>query len=279
MSVFSRLRGLVALPVLLAACAQPPAGCPAAPAELAAIAAAPPMLPLTDSTEVVQEPTLQLALNIPAYRVDAHVQGEAYASYTVAVGTRTYPTKTGEFYLQSITWNPVWVPPESPWARNEKVTPPGPRNPMGKVKINYSPMYYLHGTPDSMRLERPVSHGCVRMRNQDAIELALLVHVHTGTLPSEEERAALLSSWARTRTIVLPRTVPLRVTYELAELRDTLLYLYADIYRQGDAAAAVTRALEQAGIGLARVDSAALQRLLAADRPAQMHLDSLLILD
>src|SRR5690606_15710789 len=102
--------------------------------------------PLTDTTEVVQEPTLQLALNIPAYRVDARVQGEAYASYTVAVGTRAYPTKTGEFYVQSITWNPVWVPPESPWARNEKVTPPGPRNPMGKVKINYSPMYYLHGT-------------------------------------------------------------------------------------------------------------------------------------
>lgn len=279
MSVFSRLRGWIALPVLLAACAQQQPGCPAAPAELAAIAAAPPLTLLADTSTTASDPTLQLALNIPAYRVDAYVEAEPYASYTVAVGTRTYPTQTGEYYLQSITWNPVWVPPESPWARNEKVTPPGPGNPMGKVKINYSPMYYLHGTPDSMRLQRPASHGCVRMRNQDAIELALLVHRHTGTQPNETELEQLLRSWSRTRTIVLPRTVPLRITYDLAELRDTVLYVYADIYRRGDVAAAVTRALEQAAITPFQVDSVALKRLLGADRPARMHLDSLLITD
>ncbi len=30
---------------------------------------------------------------------------------------------------------------------------------------------YLHGTPDEARIGRPVSHGCVRLRNSDIIEL------------------------------------------------------------------------------------------------------------
>jgi L,D-transpeptidase YbiS len=30
---------------------------------------------------------------------------------------------------------------------------------------------YIHGTPDSMQLGKPVSHGCIRMHNADLIEL------------------------------------------------------------------------------------------------------------
>lgn len=30
---------------------------------------------------------------------------------------------------------------------------------------------YIHGTPDSEQLGNPISHGCVRMRNADLIEL------------------------------------------------------------------------------------------------------------
>ena len=38
---------------------------------------------------------------------------------------------------------------------------------------------YLHGTPDSTGLGRPGSHGCVRMRNADIIELFDLVEPGT----------------------------------------------------------------------------------------------------
>lgn len=34
---------------------------------------------------------------------------------------------------------------------------------------------YIHGTPDVAALGRPASHGCVRMRNEDVIELFDLV--------------------------------------------------------------------------------------------------------
>lgn len=43
---------------------------------------------------------------------------------------------------------------------------------------------YLHGTPDTTRLGQPGSHGCVRMRNRDIVELfdlvepGIEVHIH-----------------------------------------------------------------------------------------------------
>lgn len=35
----------------------------------------------------------------------------------------------------------------------------------------YQRYIYIHGTPDSEPMSVPLSHGCVRMRNQDIIEL------------------------------------------------------------------------------------------------------------
>ena len=35
----------------------------------------------------------------------------------------------------------------------------------------YQRYIYIHGTPDSEAIGLPLSHGCVRMRNQDIIEL------------------------------------------------------------------------------------------------------------
>lgn len=41
---------------------------------------------------------------------------------------------------------------------------------------------YIHGTPDSVTLGKPESHGCIRMRNVDVIELFDLVEVGTSVL-------------------------------------------------------------------------------------------------
>lgn len=38
---------------------------------------------------------------------------------------------------------------------------------------------YIHGTPDTEPLGRPLSHGCIRMRNRDVIELFERVTVGT----------------------------------------------------------------------------------------------------
>lgn len=38
---------------------------------------------------------------------------------------------------------------------------------------------YIHGTPDSEPMGAPLSHGCIRMRNTDVIELYDLVQPYT----------------------------------------------------------------------------------------------------
>lgn len=38
---------------------------------------------------------------------------------------------------------------------------------------------YIHGTPDSVEMGKPGSHGCIRMRNADIVELFDLVPVRT----------------------------------------------------------------------------------------------------
>jgi murein L,D-transpeptidase YcbB/YkuD len=52
---------------------------------------------------------------------------------------------------------------------------------MGRVKIFFKqPDYYIHGTRAVDSLGEAESHGCVRMRNSEVIELAKLVMEHGG---------------------------------------------------------------------------------------------------
>ena len=52
------------------------------------------------------------------------------------------------------------------------------QNRLGKVDTMQR-YIYIHGTPDSEPMGIPLSHGCIRMRNQDLIELFDLVDVYT----------------------------------------------------------------------------------------------------
>ena len=61
---------------------------------------------------------------------------------------------------------------------NDKVLtiPPGPNGPVGSVWIALDkPTYGIHGTPDPSKIGKTESHGCVRLTNWDAQELAKLV--------------------------------------------------------------------------------------------------------
>jgi len=44
---------------------------------------------------------------------------------------------------------------------------------------------YIHGTPDSQPMGVPASHGCIRMRNQDVIQLYSMVNPGTPVSISE----------------------------------------------------------------------------------------------
>ena len=53
------------------------------------------------------------------------------------------------------------------------------RNRLGRVDTMRR-YIYIHGTPDSTRIGVPGSHGCIRMRNADIIDLFERVPVYSG---------------------------------------------------------------------------------------------------
>src|SRR5688500_1554431 len=139
--------------------------------------------------------------------------GEAVREYRVAVGQARHPTPTGSFRVNRLIWNPRWVPPDAEWAREKRAREPGdPRNPMGRVKIFFrAPDYYIHGTHQEDSLGEAESHGCVRMRNADVIELARMVMENGGESRSPGWFQRVINRVRSTQEVRLSQPVALRV--------------------------------------------------------------------
>ena len=231
----------------------------------------PPPIAPTDSFENSLSPlageTLELRLNVPAYRLDVYDRGERIRSYRVAVGTPEHPTPLGHFQLSEIVWNPWWIPPPFDWAKDERVTPPGPGNPTGRVKLFFGYYLFMHGTPADSTLGHAASHGCIRMSNSDAIDLARLVM--KGMMPEvrPSEIDSLVAHPRATRNYVLKRPVPLTLEYRLAELRDGRLEVHPDVYREGALSAGdVVRMLELEGYDVRKLDNPSFEAFLERGR-------------
>ena len=270
---------VVVLVVALTACARvPDPVCGESAPETALPAPQPPDSSIIPADTVAVPPGVRLVLNIPAYEVRVFRGDSLLGAYRVAVGSTRHPTRVGSFTISSITWNPWWRPPPSDWARDEKITPPGPRNPMGKVKLSYGNAYYLHGTPDSTRLERAVSHGCVRMQNTDAIDLALRLQEVLGLEIPAAEADVLMDEWQKEHTIMLQPGVPLEIRYDVVEIRDSTVFTYRDIYKREELSRfdSVLGAIESVGIARTVIDSAALAAfVIEAHGAGQIHLRDL----
>ena len=71
------------------------------------------------------------------------------------------------------------------------------------------------------------------MRNTDAVALAKLVQEYAGTNVPEGATDSLLRRWRPNRRIALLSPVPVRIVYNLVELRGDTLVVYPDVYRRG----------------------------------------------
>jgi hypothetical protein len=71
---------------------------------------------------------------------------------------------------------------------------------------------YVHGTSQVGRLGSPASHGCIRLSNADALDLARLLANRTGAI-SNAEIDGLEASSRRTRSVWLPSPIPMRIRY------------------------------------------------------------------
>jgi murein L,D-transpeptidase YcbB/YkuD len=204
-----------------------------------------------------------MTINIPAYRLEAFVGDSLVKTVAIAPGMPRYRTPRGSFEITRIEWNPWWIPPNSPWAAKEKITPPGPGNPMGKVKLNFNALYFVHGSPLERSIGTAASHGCVRVRNADAVELARLVHEYGSPALSGADVDRFASD-TTTRYIALENPVPLEIRYDLVEVRGTRVYVYRDIYGLATRSMRneVYLALATQSVDTMRVDDRAVQALL-----------------
>jgi murein L,D-transpeptidase YcbB/YkuD len=205
------------------------------------------LLAFTATPRVAASQGLEFRVNLPAYRLDVYRDRERIRTYPVAIGSPRYQTPQGAYDIRYVEWNPWWNPPASEWAKDEKRTPPGPSNPMGRAKIEFLPLFYIHGS--SAPVGKAVSHGCIRMRNADVLELARLIASESGAAIGASQISGLERSSKRTTRVALPNPVRLEIVYQLAEEVDGSVQVYDDVYDVGMSSAerALARGAERPG--------------------------------
>lgn len=110
--------------------------------------------------------------------------GKLVATYPASVGSDEKPAPTGTYKVTKVAFNPWYTyNPKYKFkgvkARKKFSIRPGPNNPVGLVWIDLSiPSYGIHGTPEPENIGKTESHGCIRLTNWDARDLAS--HVEKG---------------------------------------------------------------------------------------------------
>ncbi len=103
------------------------------------------------------------------------------ASYPATIGSTEIASPEGDYTVTRIARNPTYhYDPEKNFqqGQNKKklVLAAGPNNPVGTIWIGLSkPTFGIHGTPEPSQVSKTSSHGCVRLTNWDAEDLASML--------------------------------------------------------------------------------------------------------
>jgi lipoprotein-anchoring transpeptidase ErfK/SrfK len=120
------------------------------------------------------------------------VEGNGTARrYGVGVGKPGFEWAGSHTVTRKAEW-PAWTPPPQMIERERqkgKILPPrmegGPENPLGARALYLGDsLYRIHGTNQPWSIGQAVSSGCIRMRNEDVIDLYERVGVGTKVIVS-----------------------------------------------------------------------------------------------
>jgi lipoprotein-anchoring transpeptidase ErfK/SrfK len=130
-----------------------------------------------DATEKVS----RIVVDRSAGELFAYAGDRLVASYPATIGSKDNPSPSGRHKVKVVVKNPSYTyDPEKNFKQgnNKKPLeiPPGPNGPVGSVWIDLTePTYGIHGTAEPDLVDKTNSHGCVRLTNWNAKELAGLV--------------------------------------------------------------------------------------------------------
>jgi lipoprotein-anchoring transpeptidase ErfK/SrfK len=104
--------------------------------------------------------------------------GRLLAYYPATVGSEEKPAPSGTLKVTIVKKNPAYRYNPAYAFKGVRTTKPftikaGPNNPVGTVWIGLTGEGYgIHGTPEPGKVGKTQSHGCVRLANWDALQLA-----------------------------------------------------------------------------------------------------------
>jgi lipoprotein-anchoring transpeptidase ErfK/SrfK len=115
-----------------------------------------------------------IVVNRGAFSLTLYKNLKPAKTYPIAVGQMGLETPAGLYHIQNKAVNPAWNVPKRSWAGDlaGRVIPGGaPNNPLKARWLGIFDGAGIHGTDAIGSIGTAASHGCIRMRIPDVIEL------------------------------------------------------------------------------------------------------------
>lgn len=218
---------------------------------------------------------IKITVDVPAFHLTLWQNGKEVKTYEVGVGMKKYPIVIGQRRVTQVIWNPEWVPPDSEWVSEshsdvevgEHVPAGDKRNPLGKIKIPLGDGFLIHQAARPTDLGHLVSHGCVRVRKEDLLDLASSIVTARGLSISKEQIDHAMKSTDRL-VAALKTPVVVDINYDTLVIEGGVLHIYPDVYGRDTNTVENLRAeLQTAGLDASRLDDATLKQMLDRANP------------
>ncbi len=131
--------------------------------------------PKVTTDELAEKYPSVVIVNRGAFKLTLYKDLKPVKSYGIAVGAVGLETPAGLYHVQNKAVDPAWTMPNSDWVApgdRGKVVPGGtPQNPLKARWLGIYAGAGIHGTDAEGSIGTAASHGCIRMRIPDVIEL------------------------------------------------------------------------------------------------------------
>ena len=130
--------------------------------------------PEVQTNELAEKYPTIIRVDRGAFTLTLYKDLEVEKTYRIAVGKVGMDTPAGLYSIQNKAVNPSWHVPNSDWAgelAGQVIPPDDPRNPIEARWMGIYDGAGIHGTTAEGSIGTAASHGCIRMRIPDVIDL------------------------------------------------------------------------------------------------------------